>query len=127
MDKQHGYSSKTGQDKILLRPSRLDKALKRPKYQMPTLEEILPRLAKAKVFSTLDSKDVFYQIGVDEESSILDPFWAISYLRMPFGVSLAPKEFECKLHEKLDDLPGLVVLRDDVLVMGYGDTQEGSH
>ena len=43
---------------------------------------------------------------------------------MPFGVSLAPEEFECKLHEKLDDHPGVVVLRDDVLVMGYGETQE---
>ena len=43
---------------------------------------------------------------------------------MPFGVSLAPEEFECKLHEELDDLPGVVVLRDDVLVMGYGETQE---
>ena len=43
---------------------------------------------------------------------------------MPFGVSLAPEEFGCKLHEKLDDLPGVVVLRDDVLVMRYGDSQE---
>jgi len=43
---------------------------------------------------------------------------------MPFGVSLAPEEFECKLHEKLDDLPGVVVLQNDVLVMGYGDTQD---
>ena len=43
---------------------------------------------------------------------------------MPFGVSLAPEEFECKLHEKLDDLPSVVLLRDDILVMGYGETQE---
>ena len=42
---------------------------------------------------------------------------------MPFEVSLAPETFECKLHE-LDDLPSVVVLRDDVLVMGYGETQE---
>ena len=70
MDKQHDYTSKTGQDENLLRPSRLKQALKRPKYQMLTLEEILPRLAKAKVFSTLDAKDGFYQIGLDEESSM---------------------------------------------------------
>ena len=36
-------------------------------YQMPTLEEILPRFAKAKVFRTLDAKDGFYQIGLDKE------------------------------------------------------------
>lgn len=32
---------------------------------------------------------------------------------------MAPEEFECKLHEKLDGLPGVAVIRDDILVMGY--------
>ena len=109
MDKQHGYSSKTRQDKNLLRPPRLKQGL----------QEILPRLAKAKVFSTLDAKDGFYQIGLDDESSMKTAFWT------PLGgISLAPEEFECKLYEKLDDLPGVVVLRNDVLVMGYGETRE---
>ena len=36
---------------------------------MPTLEEILPKLGKAKVFTTHNAKDGFYQIGLDEESS----------------------------------------------------------
>ena len=58
--------AKSGKIRICLDPRDLNKALKRPKYQMPTLEEILPRLAKAKVFSTLDAKDGFYQIGLDE-------------------------------------------------------------
>ena len=43
---------------------------------------------------------------------------------MPFGISVAPKEFECKLHEKLTGLEGVEILRDDLLVVGYGDTQE---
>ena len=80
---------------------------------MPTLEEVLPRLAKAKVFSALDAKDNFYQIGLDQESSMKTAFWTsfrrYRYLRMHFGVSLASEEFECKLHGKLDDLPGVVV------------------
>lgn len=28
---------------------------------MPTLEEMLPKLSKAKIFSALDAKDNFYQ------------------------------------------------------------------
>ena len=43
---------------------------------------------------------------------------------MPFGISTAPEEFERKLQECLADLPGVEVLRDDILVVGYGDTQE---
>ena len=42
---------------------------------------------------------------------------------MPFGISVAPEEFECKLHEKLTGL-GVEILQDDLLVVGYGDTQE---
>ena len=43
---------------------------------------------------------------------------------MPFGISLAPEEFECRLHEKLSGLEGVEIVRDDILVVGYGDTKE---
>jgi len=95
---------------------------------MPTLEEVLPRLSKAKVFTTLYAKDGFYQIGLDEASSKKTTFWTpfgrYRYLRMPFGISLAPEEFERRLHEQLSGLDGVEILRDDILVAGYGDTQE---
>lgn len=35
-------------------------------------------------------------------------------------LGLAPEEIECKLHERLDDLPGVVVF----LVMGYRESEE---
>ena len=41
---------------------------------------------------------------------------------MPFEISAAPGEFECKLHERIGDLNGVEILRDDILVVGYGDT-----
>ena len=120
--------SKPGMIRICLDPRDLNKAIQRPKYQMPTLEEILPKLSKAKVFTTLDAKDGSFQIGLDEESSKKTTFWTpfgrYRYLRMPFGISVAPEEFECKLHEKLTGLEGVEILRDDLLVVGYGDTQE---
>ena len=47
----------------------LNQAILRPKWQMPTLEEILPRLAETKVFSILGATDGFYQIGLDKNSS----------------------------------------------------------
>jgi len=79
----------------LSNPQELNKVIQRPNYQMPTLEELLPKLCKAKVFSTLDAKDGFYQISLDDTSSKLTTFWMpfgrYRYLRMPFGVSLAPE------------------------------------
>ena len=120
--------AKPGKIRICLDPRDLNKAIQRPKYQMLTLEEVLPRLSKAKVFTTLDAKDGFYQIGLDEASSKKTTFWTpfgrYRYLRMPFGISLAPEEFERRLHEQLSGLDGVEILRDDILVAGYGDTQE---
>ena len=111
--------------RICLDPQDLNKAVIRPKYQMPTLDELLPKLSKAKVFTTLDAKDGFYQVGLDEQSSLKTTFWIpcgrYKYLRLPFGTNLAPEEFERKLHEKLE---GVAVIRDDILVMGYGENEE---
>ena len=36
----------------------------------------------------------------------------------------APEEFECKLHEKLEGLPGVAVIRDCILVMGCGENED---
>ena len=100
--------------RICLDPKDLNKTVLRPKYQMATLGEVLPKLSKAKVFSTLDAKDGFYQVGLGEESSLKTTFWTpfgrYRYLHLPFGINLAPEEFECKLQEKLDGLPGVIVL-----------------
>ena len=95
---------------------------------MPTLDELLPKLCKAKVFSTLDAKDSFYLVGLDASSSLRTTFVTLfgryKYLRLPFGINLAPEVFESKLQEKLNGLPGAEVIRDDILVMGYGKNDE---
>ena len=113
--------------RICLDPQDLNKAVIRPKYQMPTLDELLPKLSKAKVFTTLDVEDGFYQVGLDGQSILNTTFWTpfgrYKYLTLPFGINLAPEEFEGKLHEKLQGLPGVAVIRDDILVMGYGENE----
>ena len=65
--------------RICLDPQDLNKAVIRPKYEMPTLDELLPKLSKAKVFTTLDAKDGFYHVELDEQSSLKTTFWT------PFG------------------------------------------
>ena len=64
----------SGKLRICLDPQDLNRALKRPHYPMPTVEEILPHLSNAKVFSILDAKDGFWQVKLDEESSYLTTF-----------------------------------------------------
>ena len=61
---------------ICIDPKDLNKALKRNHYYAKTLDDILPNLAKAKVFSVLDAKDGYHQIELDGESSYLTTFWS---------------------------------------------------
>ena len=70
---------KPGKLRLCLDPKDLNKALKRPNYPMPTIEGILPELAKAQVFSVLDAKDGFWQVKLTEVSSDLTTF------ATPFG------------------------------------------
>ena len=60
--------------RICLDPKDLNRAVQRPKFQMPTLEELLPDLSKARIFSSFDAKDGFYQVSLDDESSKLTTF-----------------------------------------------------
>jgi hypothetical protein len=95
---------------------------------MPTIEEILPKLAKAKVFSTLDAKDGFWQVKLSQESSYMTTFWTpigrYRWLRMPFGISNAPEEYQRRQHEVVEGLDGVEAIVDDILVYGCGETEE---
>jgi hypothetical protein len=95
---------------------------------MPTIEEILPELAKAKVFSVADAKNGFWQVKLDEASSYLTTFWTpfgrYRWLRISFGIATAPEEYQRRQHEVLEGLPGIHVIADDILITGQGETQE---
>ena len=45
--------------RIRIDPKDLSKAIKQPHYPLPTLEDIFPKLAKAKIFSVLDANKGF--------------------------------------------------------------------
>ena len=119
---------KPGKLRICIDPRDLNKALKRPRYPVPTIEGILPELAKAKVFSVLDAKDGFWQVRLSEESSDLTtfstPFGRYKWLRLPFGINTAPEEFQRRQHEIIEGLEGVQVIADDFLVYGQGDSYE---
>ena len=46
--------------RICLDPKDLNNAIKRPHYPMPVIEDMLPEIVDAKVFSVVDAKDGFW-------------------------------------------------------------------
>ena len=91
--------------RICIDPRDLNKAIMRSHYPLPVLEDILPNLSKAKVFSVLDAKDGFWHVTLDNESSLLTtfntPYGRYRWLRMPMGISSAPEEFQRRLDQAL--------------------------
>lgn len=61
--------------RICLQPHHLNRALKRSHYIMPTLEDVLHKLPKAKVFTLVDARDAFLQCKLDDVSSFMTTFW----------------------------------------------------
>ena len=60
-----------GSLRLCLDPKPLNKALKRCHYPMLTMDELLPELSDAKVFTVCGLKNGFWHVDLDESSSLL--------------------------------------------------------
>ena len=107
-------------------PSDLNRAVQCENYPLPTIEDIATRLHGAKVFTTLDVRNGFWHVKLNEESSYLTtfntPFGRYRWQQLPFSISSAPEVCQCKMHELIEGLAGIEVIADDFIVVGYGDT-----
>ena len=112
-------------------PSDLNKAIQRNHFPLPTIDEVLPTLKDSKIFSLVDAKYGFLQVKMSEKISylshnLLDPIdGKFRWLRMPFGISSSPEEFQRRLQEalELDGLDGISTVADDILIVGRGQTE----
>jgi hypothetical protein len=55
-----------GTVRLCIDPQRLNQALKRSHYPLPTIEELLPELRNVRVFSKADLKEGFLQVELDK-------------------------------------------------------------
>ncbi|XP_062507651.1 uncharacterized protein K02A2.6-like [Corticium candelabrum] len=114
-----------GKLRLCIDPKPLNKALRRSHYPMHTIDDLLPELSQAKMFSVCDVSNGFWHVKLDEESSLLTtfetPFGRYKWKRMPFGISPAPEVFQRRLDEALDGMPGVHTIADDILITGVGN------
>jgi len=117
---------KSGALRICIDPRPLNTALKRERYQLPLLEDILPELSKTRVFSTVDLKSGYWHCVLATESSILmtlaTPYGRYKWIRLPLGLSTSSEIFQKHLIHALENLPGVLCITDDILIYGTGET-----
>ena len=108
--------------RICMDPMDLNKCIKREHYHLPHKSEILGEMTNAEVFSKLDATQGFYQMQLDEESThlctVATPFGRYSFRRLPFGVSCAPEIFHAKVAQLFEQVQGVRVFMDDIVIWG---------
>ena len=94
---------------------------------LQTIEEILPNLANAKVFSVVDASNGFWQVELDQDSSLLTtlttPFGRYRWRRLPFGISSTLEEYQRRMNNALE---GIAICADDVIIFGCGEDQKSA-
>lgn len=109
---------------------KLNEHVIRERRQIPTLDEITAQMHGAKVFSVLDAESGFHQLELDEDSRNLTTFIThkglFHFCRLPFGIASTPETFQRVLSDILEDLEGVFVYIDDILIVGK-DEEEHDH
>ena len=102
-------------------------AMKRERYRLPVLKNILPELSKAKVFSTVDLKSGYWHCVLSPASSVPTTFATLygryRWIRLPFGLSPSSEISQNHLTHALENLP-VVRIADDILIYGTGEIDE---
>lgn len=93
-------------------------------YPLPLIEDRIDRLGHFKHFTCLDMSTGFHQIPVDEEfihkTAFVTPEGHWKYLRMPYGLSNSPVEYQRIINDTLRshiNAGNVLVYVDDVLIM----------
>ena len=121
-------TKKSGALRICIDPRPLNQALKRETFQLPVLDDLLPELSQAKMFSTVDLTAGYWHCVLDDESSLLTtfatPFGRYRWRRLPFGLSASSEIFQKRINQVLEGLEGILNITDDILIYGVGDNKE---
>jgi len=106
----------------------LNKKLIKDRYPLPLIEDQLDRLQDAKLFSTLDLKNGFFHVCMDDTSvkykSFIVPDGQYEFLRVPFGLCNSPSVFQRFINAVFRDLiRNKIVLTymDDLIVLSENE------
>ena len=108
--------------RICLDPTNLNKAVTREPYHFHVPEDISHMLADACTLNICACKKGYWHQKLDKVSSYLTTFntemGRYRFTVMTFGITVAGAEFQCKLDECFSQIKSLIVIADDIMVIG---------
>jgi len=119
---------KDGSHRLCVDYRMLNKKIIRDRYPLPLIEDQFDQLQSAKVFSTLDLKNGFFHVRVDEASikytSYIVPDGQYEFLRVPFGLCNSPSVFQRFVNVIFRDLMRqklVLIYMDDLIVLSENE------
>lgn len=110
---------------------RLNEAVKRDRYMIPTIEDTLHKLKGARIFSRLDATLGFWQIPLDQNTAKLTTFITACdkffYKRLAFGISSAPEIFQRTKEDILQSEKNVICFFGGILVYSVIPKEHEEH
>ena len=117
-----------GDVRICLDMRQANQAILREKHPVPTVEETLQEVSRAKVFTKLDLNMAFRQIELHPDSRDITTFAVLNglyrYKRLLFGANMpATEKFQQIIWKIIKDCPGAYNIHDDLRVVGANEKE----
>jgi len=114
---------KDGSTRICVDFRKLNEKIIKVRYPLPIIENQIDRLRGAKIFSTIDLQNGFFHVPVAKESRKYTAFIILNgryeFLRMSFGLCLAPAYFQKYVNAIFADLMArniVTIYMDDLII-----------
>ena len=123
----------TDRNRMCVDLSRLNRYVRRERYQSPTPAEAVADIAasSAKVFTVLDAMKGYHQCPLDEDSQLLTtfitPHGRFKYLRAPYGISSISEHYDRRMAKAFTGLTGFRRIVDDIVIYDSDPQQHTAH
>ncbi|GFW08679.1 retrovirus-related Pol polyprotein from transposon 297 [Trichonephila clavipes] len=114
---------KDGTMRLCIDYRKLNKKIVKDRYPLPIIEEVLDKLGNGKIFTTLDLKNAFFHVDVDEASRKYTAFVTetgqYEFLKVPFGLSISSNYFQRYINYVFRELlrdGTLIIYLDDIII-----------
>ena len=112
----------SGDIRICVDLRRLNREVRRERYVLPTLEDMVTKLNGPTVFTHLDLTSGYYHLKLHSDSTklttFITPYGRYCFKLLPFGISSASEIFQRRMTETLEGVEGVEASQDDILVAG---------
>ena len=115
----------SGEIRLCVDMRRANEAVVRERHPIPTVDEVLQDMTQSSVFTKLDLKWGYHQLGLSEESLGITTFMthAGRYKRFMFVITSVPEIYQHAIQQVLYGCEGVRNISDDIILHAKDDKQ----